>query len=275
MESSTPAAAGAGYEGHAEGERGDAARGARGRRARAGGRAPDAGPRRERFCGECPSHRGVHTTMRRCAGEPDLTCRTAAGDKRRVMPSETAHEVVVRRGLRPGWSRRSRCSHWSRWPRWSPCPAGLQSGAAEAAAVTGTPWEAAGPVPIRLRPARLRARDPRALAGRLQHLLDHGGHRLPRVGHDHRGGPALDFSANNLADHMASRLVYEGMAPSELAAAYYARWEGPVLESSDPYPRPGAVARHTSAPCGTCRRSSSCRNAPAALRTTTPSSGRS
>ena len=52
-------------------------------------------------------------------------------------------------------------------------------------------------------------------------------------------GRALDFSENNLADHMASRLVYEGMAPSELAAAYYARWEGPVLESSDPYPRPG------------------------------------
>ena len=52
-------------------------------------------------------------------------------------------------------------------------------------------------------------------------------------------GKALDFSENNLADHMASRLVYEGMAPSELAAAYYARWEGPVLESSDPYPDPG------------------------------------
>ena len=52
-------------------------------------------------------------------------------------------------------------------------------------------------------------------------------------------GRAQDFSENNLADHMASRLVYEGMAPSELAAAYYARWEGPVLESSDPYPRPG------------------------------------
>ena len=52
-------------------------------------------------------------------------------------------------------------------------------------------------------------------------------------------GRALDFSENNLADHMASQLVYQGMAPSELAAAYYARWEGPVLESSDPYPRPG------------------------------------
>ncbi len=52
-------------------------------------------------------------------------------------------------------------------------------------------------------------------------------------------GQAQDLSENNLADHMASRLVYQGMAPSELAAAYYARWEGPVPESSDPYPRPG------------------------------------
>ncbi len=47
------------------------------------------------------------------------------------------------------------------------------------------------------------------------------------------------FSPNNLADHMSSRLDYEGMAPAELAAAYYARWEGPVLEASDPYPRKG------------------------------------
>jgi C1A family cysteine protease len=52
-------------------------------------------------------------------------------------------------------------------------------------------------------------------------------------------GRKLDFSENNLANHMASRLDYEGMAPSELALAYYARWEGPVWEASDPYPRPG------------------------------------
>ena len=52
-------------------------------------------------------------------------------------------------------------------------------------------------------------------------------------------GLPLDFSENNLANHMSSRLDFEGMAPSELAAAYYARWEGPVLESSDRYPRPG------------------------------------
>ena len=34
------------------------------------GCAPDAGPRLERFCSDCPSHRGSHTTMRRCGGEP-------------------------------------------------------------------------------------------------------------------------------------------------------------------------------------------------------------
>ena len=52
-------------------------------------------------------------------------------------------------------------------------------------------------------------------------------------------GTTRQYSPNNLADHMGSRLVFEGMAPGELAAAYYARWEGPVLERSDPYPRPG------------------------------------
>jgi C1A family cysteine protease len=44
------------------------------------------------------------------------------------------------------------------------------------------------------------------------------------------------YSPNNLANHMASRLDYQGMAPFELAVAYYARWEGPVPEASDPYP---------------------------------------
>jgi C1A family cysteine protease len=63
-------------------------------------------------------------------------------------------------------------------------------------------------------------------------------------------GVARDFSENNLADHMSSRLHYQGYAPSELAAAYYARWEGPVYESADPYPAPGGspdflrAARH-------------------------------
>ena len=48
-----------------------------------------------------------------------------------------------------------------------------------------------------------------------------------------------DFSENNLANHMASRLVYEGHGDNRLATAYFARWDGPVLERSDPYPRKG------------------------------------
>ncbi len=52
-------------------------------------------------------------------------------------------------------------------------------------------------------------------------------------------GVAPGFSVNNLANQTGSLLQYEGMAPSELSAAYYARWEGPVLERDDPYPRPG------------------------------------
>jgi C1A family cysteine protease len=48
-----------------------------------------------------------------------------------------------------------------------------------------------------------------------------------------------DFSENNLANHMASRLIYEGHGDNRLATAYFARWEGPVLERSDPYPRKG------------------------------------
>jgi len=48
-----------------------------------------------------------------------------------------------------------------------------------------------------------------------------------------------DLSENHLADFQASRLRYEGRAPSAIAIAYVARWEGPVLERDDPYPRPG------------------------------------
>jgi C1A family cysteine protease len=48
-----------------------------------------------------------------------------------------------------------------------------------------------------------------------------------------------DFSENNLANHMASKLVFEGHGTNRLAAAYFTRWDGPVLERSDPYPREG------------------------------------
>jgi C1A family cysteine protease len=53
----------------------------------------------------------------------------------------------------------------------------------------------------------------------------------------------LDLSENDLADHNGSRLVFatwaEGRASSRLSTAYFARWDGPVLERQDPYPRPG------------------------------------
>ena len=53
----------------------------------------------------------------------------------------------------------------------------------------------------------------------------------------------LDLSENALVDHSGSRLVFatwaEGHATSRLATAVFARWDGPVLERQDPYPRPG------------------------------------
>ena len=53
-----------------------------------------------------------------------------------------------------------------------------------------------------------------------------------------RGSMPRDFSENNLADHMGSRFFFEGQAPSELAVAYYARWEGPVFETATHTPAP-------------------------------------
>jgi C1A family cysteine protease len=53
-------------------------------------------------------------------------------------------------------------------------------------------------------------------------------------------GTRLDFSENHLADLSGSRLRFGGRAPSTISTAYFARWEGPVLERQDPYPRPGA-----------------------------------
>ena len=50
---------------------------------------------------------------------------------------------------------------------------------------------------------------------------------------------AFDLSENNLANHMGSRLDFEGRADASLSTAYFARWDGPVLERDDPYPRKG------------------------------------
>ena len=48
----------------------------------------------------------------------------------------------------------------------------------------------------------------------------------------------LDFSENHMANFQSSTLDYEGRASNLISAAYFARWEGPVLERDDPYPRP-------------------------------------
>ena len=52
-------------------------------------------------------------------------------------------------------------------------------------------------------------------------------------------GALFDFSENNLANHMGSRLDFEGRSDARLSTAYFARWDGPVLERDDPYPRKG------------------------------------
>ncbi len=114
------------------------------------------------------------------------------------------------------------------------------AGASSAAASPGAPpWETAGPYPAAFdlraegRLTAVRSQDSystcwiMAAMGSLESVVLR------------KEGLPLDFSENNLANHMSSRLDFEGMAPSELALAYYARWEGPVWESSDPYPRPG------------------------------------
>ena len=52
-------------------------------------------------------------------------------------------------------------------------------------------------------------------------------------------GALFDLSENNLANHMGSILDYEGRSDARLSTAYVARWDGPVRESDDPYPRKG------------------------------------
>ena len=52
-------------------------------------------------------------------------------------------------------------------------------------------------------------------------------------------GALFDFSENNLANHMGSVLDFEGRSDARLSTAYFARWDGPVLERDDPYPRKG------------------------------------
>ncbi len=114
----------------------------------------------------------------------------------------------------------------------------LPAAAAAAASVPG-PWETAGPYPSRFdlrtegRVTPVRSQDAHSTCWIMAAT---GSLESAAVTAE---GRTLDFSENNLANHMASRLDFEGRAPSELAVAYYARWEGPVWDASDPYPRPG------------------------------------
>ncbi len=48
-----------------------------------------------------------------------------------------------------------------------------------------------------------------------------------------------NYSENHLANFQSSALSYQGRASNRISMAYFARWEGPVMESDDPYPRPG------------------------------------
>lgn len=131
--------------------------------------------------------------------------------------------------------------------------AGVAPGAASGAASLGAfvaPWEVAGPFPSEydLRPlGRVTAVRSQERFSTCPTMAALGSLESATATVE---GASPDFSENNLANHMGSRLRYQGMMPSEVAAAYLARWEGPVLEESDPYPGPGrspgflAAARH-------------------------------
>ena len=53
-------------------------------------------------------------------------------------------------------------------------------------------------------------------------------------------GALFDLSENNLANHMGVEPRSSRAAPTPASStAYFARWDGPVLERDDPYPRKG------------------------------------
>ena len=116
--------------------------------------------------------------------------------------------------------------------------AALLGGPRAAASGAAPPWESAGPFPAsydlrdhgKVTGVREQAHKSTcwiiAATGSLESCL------LP--------GALYDFSENNLANHQGSLLDFGGRADSELSTAYFARWDGPVLERQDPYPYPGA-----------------------------------
>ena len=51
-------------------------------------------------------------------------------------------------------------------------------------------------------------------------------------------GSAFDFSENNLANRHSFDWGFDDGGNADMSSAYLLRWEGPILESSDPYPNP-------------------------------------
>jgi len=124
-------------------------------------------------------------------------------------------------------------------PRWSSPPSAAPSAVASSStgAADAPPWESAGPYPASF---DLRA-EGRVSAVRQQENYSTCWIQSAMASLESALLPerAYDLSENNLANHMASKLVFEGHGDNRLAAAYFTRWDGPVLERSDPYPRKG------------------------------------
>jgi C1A family cysteine protease len=114
-------------------------------------------------------------------------------------------------------------------------PAGAAQGDAMPAGVM--PWETAGPYPASYdlrdhgKVTAVRSQDNFSTCWIHSAMASLESCLLP--------GAPFDFSENNLANHMASRLDFEGRSDARLSTAYFARWDGPVLERDDPYPRKG------------------------------------
>ena len=114
-------------------------------------------------------------------------------------------------------------------------PVGVAKGAAAPAGVM--PWETAGPFPAYYdlrdqgKVTPVRSQDSYSTCWIHSAMASLESCLLP--------GALFDFSENNMANHMGSRLDFEGRSDARLSTAYFARWDGPVLERDDPYPRKG------------------------------------
>ena len=114
-------------------------------------------------------------------------------------------------------------------------PVGAAQGDAAPAGVM--PWETAGPYPASYdlrdhgKVSPVRSQDSYSTCWIHSAMASLESCLLP--------GALFDFSENNMANHMGSRLDFEGRSDARLSTAYFARWDGPVLERDDPYPRKG------------------------------------